>query len=135
MGSAQGSPSVSVTTNTWTIPNGSLRVGQDNVFVIVQGSCSCSIIVHTISESEIRSYGVRLMFSAMMTMLTTVSTLPRIVETSSKYTPGYSTLSLVSLRYQQTVARNLEAYGDTLLQEGIQPSGCGNYKATRYRLH
>ena len=37
LGSAQGSPSVSLSNKTWTIPSGSLRIGQDNVFVIVQG--------------------------------------------------------------------------------------------------
>jgi len=37
LGSAQGSPSVSLSDDTWTIPSGSLRIGQDNVFVIVQG--------------------------------------------------------------------------------------------------
>ncbi|KAL9713437.1 hypothetical protein Ac2012v2_003047 [Leucoagaricus gongylophorus] len=39
LGSAQGSSSVSLINNTWTIPNGSLRIEQDNVFVIVQGVC------------------------------------------------------------------------------------------------
>lgn len=37
LGSSQGSPTVSMTTNTWTVPANNLRVGEDNVFVIIQG--------------------------------------------------------------------------------------------------
>jgi len=44
LGSAQGSSSVSLVNNTWTIPNGSLRIEQDNVFVIVQGVCLSRLI-------------------------------------------------------------------------------------------
>lgn len=40
LGSSQGSPTVSVTTDTWNLTSSMLRVGRDNVFVILQGQFS-----------------------------------------------------------------------------------------------
>ncbi|KAG6811873.1 hypothetical protein H0H92_005449 [Tricholoma furcatifolium] len=37
LGSSQGNSSVSLTTDTWSIPEDALQVGSDNVFVILQG--------------------------------------------------------------------------------------------------
>lgn len=48
LGSAQGSPTVSMTTDTWTIPSGSLRTGQDNVFVIIQGMSFRFVVTYRI---------------------------------------------------------------------------------------
>ncbi|PPQ68112.1 hypothetical protein CVT26_005733 [Gymnopilus dilepis] len=40
LGSSQGTPTVSLTTDTWNLSSSMLRVGQDNVFVILQGGSS-----------------------------------------------------------------------------------------------
>lgn len=38
LGSSQGNPTISSTTDTWNLTSSMLRVGQDNVFVILQGT-------------------------------------------------------------------------------------------------
>lgn len=40
LGSAQGNATVSVSENTWSIPDGTLRIGSDNVILVVQGQSS-----------------------------------------------------------------------------------------------
>lgn len=37
LGSGQGNSTVSLSDNSWPIPNGTLRVGADNVILVVQG--------------------------------------------------------------------------------------------------
>ncbi|KAJ3482157.1 hypothetical protein NLI96_g7176 [Meripilus lineatus] len=38
LGSNQGSPTVSLTSDSWTVPNGTLRIGQDNVLTVIQAN-------------------------------------------------------------------------------------------------
>ncbi|KAF5362341.1 hypothetical protein D9756_002224 [Leucocoprinus leucothites] len=56
LGSAQGSPTVSLTSDTWGISRNSLRVGQDNVFVIVQDHMG---IVETSTNGGKEPRGIR----------------------------------------------------------------------------
>lgn len=61
LGSSQGNATVSLTTNTWTIPAGTLRVGADNVFVIIQGGASRDnfLIPGLLTHIRSRPHGVR----------------------------------------------------------------------------
>ncbi|KDR78586.1 hypothetical protein GALMADRAFT_244026 [Galerina marginata CBS 339.88] len=56
LGSSQGSPTVSVTTDTWKLASSMLRVGQDNVFVILQDHMG---IVETSTSSGKEPRGIR----------------------------------------------------------------------------
>ncbi|KAJ3561176.1 hypothetical protein NP233_g10355 [Leucocoprinus birnbaumii] len=56
LGSAQGSPSVSLTNDSWKIPTNSLRVGRDNVFVILQDHMG---IVETSTNGGKEPRGIR----------------------------------------------------------------------------
>ncbi|KAF8892186.1 glycosyl hydrolases family 35-domain-containing protein [Infundibulicybe gibba] len=56
LGSSQGSPTVSMTTDTWKIPSGSLRTGKDNVFVIIQDHMG---IVETSTNGGKEPRGIR----------------------------------------------------------------------------
>lgn len=48
LGSSQGSPTVSMTTNSWNISTNDLRVREDNVFVIIQGEL---VTIQTFNDS------------------------------------------------------------------------------------
>ncbi|KAF4610613.1 hypothetical protein D9613_007145 [Agrocybe pediades] len=56
LGSSQGSPSISLTTDTWNITSSMLRVGRDNVFVILQDHMG---IVETSTNSGKEPRGIR----------------------------------------------------------------------------
>ncbi|KAF8997897.1 glycoside hydrolase family 35 protein [Cyathus striatus] len=56
LGSSQGSASISLTGDSWKIPSGSLRIGQDNVFTILQDHMG---IVETSTNSGKEPRGVR----------------------------------------------------------------------------
>lgn len=43
LGSSQGNVTVSETLDTWSIPNGTLITGVDNVLVVLQGNSDCCI--------------------------------------------------------------------------------------------
>ncbi|KAF8202416.1 glycoside hydrolase family 35 protein [Pholiota molesta] len=61
LGSSQGTPTISLTTDTWNITSGMLRVRSNNVFVILQGNLSpCySRIVETSTSSGKEPRGIR----------------------------------------------------------------------------
>lgn len=59
LGSNQGSPTVSLTSDSWTVPNGTLRIGQDNVLTVIQGAEIVTFCIDTINGRDDRSHGVR----------------------------------------------------------------------------
>lgn len=85
LGSSQGSPTVSMTTDTWTIPNGTLRVGSDNVLVVLQGDLKHCPSVQFMLIATFRSYGVRFDHFNMCRNYCMNECHSSIVETSSEF--------------------------------------------------
>lgn len=57
LGSNQGTPTISLTTDVWTIPNNTLRIGGDNVLTVFQGMISFLFWLSQFIDMT-RSYGV-----------------------------------------------------------------------------
>lgn len=58
LGSSQGNATTSVTSDTWTIPNDTLRVAHDNVLTVIQGVHSSFGGLLPFDQEFSRSYGV-----------------------------------------------------------------------------
>lgn len=78
LGSSQGSPTVSVTTDTWNVTSSLLRPGTTNVFVILQGEIymwiRLGLLSRRIYDSQI-IWGTANIFHALLSSTLTVWTL------------------------------------------------------------